>query len=74
MVTQLSRYQLPVIVVGLVLVFTEPLHGVGALDTAGMVLCVAGLVLFVLGLVVKPDEPARGAVPLRAPSGAAGCR
>ncbi|WP_026400812.1 M23 family metallopeptidase [Actinomadura rifamycini] len=66
-VLQLSRYQLPLIVAGLALVFTEPLHGSVWLSAAGAVLIGAGLLVFVAGLAVTPAEPPRAPVPLRAP-------
>ncbi|MFV2176399.1 M23 family metallopeptidase [Actinomadura sp. LOL_016] len=66
-VTQLSRYQLPLILVGLVLVFTESLHAMGWLLLVGMALIVAGLAVFGAGLLIKPDAPPRPPVPLRAP-------
>ncbi|MFD0899577.1 M23 family metallopeptidase [Actinomadura sediminis] len=66
-VTQAARYQLPLIVVGVLLTLGEWLHGAQWLSTTGMVLVGAGLVVFVAGLVVKPGEPPRSPVPLRAP-------
>ncbi|QFG21501.1 M23 family metallopeptidase [Actinomadura sp. WMMB 499] len=66
-VTQLSRYQLPLILAGMALTFTESLHGAAWLGLTGMVLVIAGLLVFAAGFLIKPGEPARAPVRLGAP-------
>jgi hypothetical protein len=59
----LARFRTLFILLGLALTLTSPLHGVGGLSTAGLVLIAAGLVLF----FVPGGPPDREPVMLRSP-------
>ncbi|MGK5551359.1 M23 family metallopeptidase [Actinomadura kijaniata] len=59
----LARFGTPLVLAGMALTFTRPLHGVGELGAAGLALIVTGLTL-----VLLPTRPAgRAPVPLRSP-------
>ncbi|GAA1865726.1 M23 family metallopeptidase [Actinomadura bangladeshensis] len=63
MLRTIARFRTVLLLLGLLVCFTEPLHGVGALWWAGLVLIVAGIVLF----FVPGGGPDREPVVVRSP-------
>jgi hypothetical protein len=63
MLRTIARFRTVFLLLGLLVCFTEPLHGVGAVWWAGLVLIVAGIVLF----FVPGGGPGREPVVVRSP-------